>query len=61
MHILSRIFHQILSFSGEIIAYQEFFLLTSSAKPQQQRKRENKQNKTDHAAHCLAGFFSVIA
>ena len=72
MLISMNIFHQIINFSGEIIAYQELFwmvkLLMSSAQPQQQQKREkqksnrfNKQNKnSEWAAHFLADFFAVI-
>ena len=54
-----------IGFSGEIVAHQEVFnlvgLLQSSTQPQQQQKRENKQNKNfERAAQCLAGFLTVI-
>ena len=42
----SHVFHQIIDFSGKIVAYQELFrvvtLEASSAQPQSRPKRENK-------------------
>ena len=63
--ILWRVFHQIVSFSGQIVAYQELFcvikLLASSAQPQSWWKRENKQNKnSERATHFFAVFFAII-
>ena len=60
-----RVFHQVVDFSGQIVAYQGLLsvvkLLASSAQPQSWRKRENKQNKNSkRAAHFLADFFAII-
>ena len=61
MWISSRVFQQIVSFFGEIVAYQELHalrkvtLLTSSIQPLRRGKRENKRKEktSERAAHFL--------
>ena len=62
----SRVFQQIVGFSGEIIAYQELHalrdvtLLASSVQPQRRGKRENKR-KNKPLNVCRARIVAVIA
>ena len=66
MSILSRVFHQIVDFLGEIDAYQELFCVVTPLRAQRNHdhdaKREKKRNKySERAAQFLAGVFVVIA